>query len=103
MHVARRGYDGDIVGYREAIVHDPNMSSTNSTSLSRPFGSMKTFVRGNASQFPFAPGGLEDEVVDVDDIDAKDVGVDLDFLHEGQIIYAPDYIFLSTITWQHCL
>ncbi|KAI8148032.1 NUC185 domain-containing protein [Fennellomyces sp. T-0311] len=83
IEVARRGYDGDIVGYRETIIDDPNISSTNSTSFSRPFGSVKNFVRGNATQFPFAPGGLESEVMTtVDDDMDQTLDIDLDFLDE---------------------
>ncbi|KAI9264753.1 NUC185 domain-containing protein [Sporodiniella umbellata] len=46
---------------------ESNLLSTNSTSFSRAFGSTKNFVRGSASQFPFAPGGLEKEVVSESD------------------------------------
>jgi hypothetical protein len=50
------------------------LQSNNSTSFSRAFGSTKDFVRGSASQFPFAPGGLDTEVIIEDD----DVEVDVD-------------------------
>lgn len=80
--MARKGYDGHIIGYQEAIVQDPNMAANNSTSVTRPFGSVKDFVRGNASQFPFAPGGLETEVV-ITEEDEQALDIDLDFLQDG--------------------
>ncbi|KAI9494833.1 NUC185 domain-containing protein [Zychaea mexicana] len=92
IQVARRGYDGDIVGYNEAILNDPNISSTNSTSFSRPFGSVKDFVRGNATQFPFAPGGLETEVIvatENDDAIEQSLDIDLAFLQDDSSAVAP--------------
>ncbi|KAI8093373.1 NUC185 domain-containing protein [Halteromyces radiatus] len=87
IQVVRKGYDGDIIGYREALQDDPNLLATNSTSLTRAFGSTKDFVRGKASQFPFAPGGLEVEVMDETALhsnqkDNVDVIIDLTFLED---------------------
>lgn len=81
IQVARRGYDGDIRGYRESIIQDANLSASNSTSFSRPFGATRDFVRGNAVQYPFAPGGLEAEVVDEE---IEEINIDLDFLQDGK-------------------
>ncbi|OAC97582.1 hypothetical protein MUCCIDRAFT_45570 [Mucor lusitanicus CBS 277.49] len=78
IQVARKGFDGDIVGFREVIIDDPNLASNNSTSFSRAFGSTKDFVRGSASQFPFAPGGLDAQVIVDQDDDADENNVDLD-------------------------
>lgn len=57
------------------------MASNNSTSFSRAFGSTKDFVRGSASQFPFAPGGLDAEVIIEDDLlnNPVDLDADIDF------------------------
>lgn len=79
IQVARKGFDGDIIGFRQVIIEDPNLASNNSTSFSRAFGSTKDFVRGSASQFPFAPGGLDAQViVDQDNVDDNDVDLDVD-------------------------
>ncbi|KAG1079336.1 hypothetical protein G6F42_023823 [Rhizopus arrhizus] len=79
IEVARKGFDGDIIGFKEVIIDDPNLASNNSTSFSRAVGSTKDFVRGSASQFPFAPGGLDAEViVDQDDLDENNVDLDVD-------------------------
>ncbi|CAO3616518.1 unnamed protein product [Mucor hiemalis] len=81
IEVARKGFDGDIIGFKEVIIDNPNLASNNSTSFSRAFGSTKDFVRGFAAQFPFAPGGLEAEVVIDDDLldNTVDLEADLDF------------------------
>ncbi|CDH60942.1 antiviral helicase [Lichtheimia corymbifera JMRC:FSU:9682] len=86
IQVARRGYDGDIRGYRESIIQDANLSASNSTSFSRPFGATRDFVRGNAVQYPFAPGGLEAEVVDEE---IEEINIDLDFLQDDLPAVAP--------------
>ncbi|KAG2205294.1 hypothetical protein INT46_009786, partial [Mucor plumbeus] len=80
IEVARKGFDGDIIGFKEVVIDDPNLASNNSTSFSRAFGSTKDFVRGSASQFPFAPGGLESQVIVDQDLDNEvDLDVDIDF------------------------
>ncbi|CAO3595288.1 unnamed protein product [Absidia cylindrospora] len=57
--------------------------STNSTSLARAFGSTKDFVRGKALQFPFAPGGLEVEVMDDEALQLESANkIDLTFLED---------------------
>ncbi|KAG1176306.1 hypothetical protein G6F70_005554 [Rhizopus microsporus] len=81
IHVARQGFDGDIIGYRESIIDDPNLTAINSTSFSRSFGSTKNFVRGSAAQFPFAPGGLEAEVIEEEDEGHVEVNVDADLFN----------------------
>lgn len=88
IEVARKGFDGDIIGYKEILIEDPNLTSTNSTSFSRSFGSTKTFVRGSASQFPFAPGGL-DAVDNLEDV-VEELDVDIDFFDlEDLSVVAP--------------
>ncbi|KAI7863702.1 NUC185 domain-containing protein [Spinellus fusiger] len=93
VKVARHGYDGAIVGYQETLLEDPNLLSTNSTKLSRPFGSSKNFVRGKATQYPFAPGGLEEEVMNAleEDVDLADLEVNLDFLDQDLLAIAPGF------------
>ncbi|KAI9317442.1 NUC185 domain-containing protein [Dichotomocladium elegans] len=88
LKIARQGYDGDIVGFTESILYDADLSATNSTSFSRPFGSVKDFVRGNATQFPFAPGGLESEVL-VTEEEVEKINIDFDFLQDDLPAIAP--------------
>ncbi|KAG2212575.1 hypothetical protein INT47_000551 [Mucor saturninus] len=92
IEVARKGCDGDIIGFKEIISDDPNLASNNSTSFSRAFGSTKDFVRGSASQFPFAPGGLEAEVIVDEGLLTEDVDLDADidfFNFEDLSLIAP--------------
>lgn len=88
IEVARKGYDGDIIGYKEILIDDPNLTSTNSTSFSRAFGSTKSFVRGSASQFPFAPGGLDTEIIVDENLQDTELDIDL-FDLEGTVHYPP--------------
>lgn len=74
---------------------DPNLSSTNSTSFSRAFGSTKDFVRGSAAQFPFAPGGLEKEVIEEDEEGYEgrvDINTDLFNLNGKTKFLCPYYL-----------
>ncbi|KAI7903508.1 NUC185 domain-containing protein [Cokeromyces recurvatus] len=79
IEVVRKGFDGDIIGFKEDILDDPNSTCNNSTSFSRAFGSTKDFVRGSASQFPFAPGGLEAEIIEDDIVNEVELDTNIDF------------------------
>jgi antiviral helicase SKI2 len=85
LSVARKGYDGTVVGFKETILDDATLTSNNSTSFTRAFGSTKDFVRGSATQFPFAPGGLDVEV-DMDELDKMDLNVEIDFDNGNQVV-----------------
>ncbi|KAI8372364.1 NUC185 domain-containing protein [Choanephora cucurbitarum] len=77
IEVVRRGFDGDVVGFREIVLEDS--TGDYSTSMTRAFGPTKNFVRGSAAQIPFAPGGLEAEViVDQAEEEVEEVKVDVD-------------------------
>ncbi|KAI8971231.1 NUC185 domain-containing protein [Pilobolus umbonatus] len=77
VEVVRQGFAGDVVGYREILSEDVHLDSNNSTSFTRSVGSTKTFVRGTAGQFPFAPGGLENEVMSMEDDILDDMNLDI--------------------------
>ncbi|CAO3643994.1 unnamed protein product [Cunninghamella blakesleeana] len=91
IRVVRQGFDGNIIGYRECLQDHVNLSSTNSTSFQRAFGSAKDFVRGSASQFPFTPGGLEVDVINTKEemkdeedknINNENIIMDLTFMNQ---------------------
>ncbi|CAG8444246.1 11037_t:CDS:10, partial [Funneliformis caledonium] len=63
LEMVRDGPDGKIIGYKEIVVGESNLTAKNSTSLLREPGAINHFVKGASSQFPFAPGGLESEVM----------------------------------------
>ncbi|KAI8070677.1 NUC185 domain-containing protein [Gongronella butleri] len=61
LQVVRHGYDGDIVGYHEFLPGGNALTANNSTSMNRAVSSTRDFVRGSTAQFPFAPGGLDED------------------------------------------
>ncbi|CAG8573200.1 50_t:CDS:10, partial [Diversispora eburnea] len=71
------------------ITGESNLTSRNSTSLLREPGLRSDFVRGTTNQFPFAPGGLESEVLieAVDEI-SKNLEESLKF-DEDEILTIP--------------
>ncbi|CAG8494938.1 1277_t:CDS:10 [Ambispora gerdemannii] len=63
IEVRRDGIDGELVSYKEVAVLDETLTAKNSTSLLREPGAPKDFVKGGSNYIPFAPGGLESEVL----------------------------------------
>ncbi|PWZ02626.1 antiviral helicase [Testicularia cyperi] len=64
LEFVRAGLDGRIVGYREVSqTAAPLLDSRSSASLTRKPASATNFVRGKSAYVPFAPGGLEHEVM----------------------------------------
>ncbi|KAK0566950.1 Antiviral helicase ski2 [Tilletia horrida] len=70
LEFVRAGLDGRIVGYREITRSSSSVLGSSgtgdaktSTSLLRAPAGNSTFVRGKSGHVPFAPGGLEDEVL----------------------------------------
>ncbi|CAG8721345.1 2758_t:CDS:2, partial [Cetraspora pellucida] len=63
LEIVRDGPEGNIIGYKEVTIGEPIITSQNSTSFLREPGALKNFVRGKSSYLPFAPGGLESEVI----------------------------------------
>ncbi|KAK9679429.1 Antiviral helicase ski2, partial [Basidiobolus ranarum] len=78
-----------INGYEETAIPESALTASNSTSLQREPGVMNDFVRGRAGNFPFAPGGLEYDIMaeTVEDI-AKGIEKSLS-LHEDEILSIP--------------
>ncbi|RIA89533.1 hypothetical protein C1645_772097 [Glomus cerebriforme] len=95
LEIVRDGPDGRIIGYKEVVVAELNLTAKNSTSLLREPGSINHFVRGASSQFPFAPGGLESEVMideevinDIIDKEVEVANVPLSF-EDDEILSVP--------------
>ncbi|RUP46090.1 hypothetical protein BC936DRAFT_147369 [Jimgerdemannia flammicorona] len=96
LDIIRRGARGEVAGYREVTVPDASLTAKNSTSLRRDPGSMADFVRGKGNFFPFAPGGLESEVMvaaadEVADMLAKEAEAGLFDQNEGLLTVAPGF------------
>ncbi|SNX81713.1 probable SKI2 - antiviral protein and putative helicase [Melanopsichium pennsylvanicum] len=75
LEFIRAGLEGRIVSYRE-VSHTsaPLLDSKSSASMARKPATFSNFVRGKSAYVPFAPGGLENEVMkDVDCAEAEDL------------------------------
>ncbi|CAG8493534.1 2694_t:CDS:10 [Acaulospora colombiana] len=95
IEILRERRDGTITGYKEAgylstvVVGESKLTPQNSTSFLREPGSRSDFVRGKSNHFPFAPGGLESEVLlDREDQTLKDIDEALNF-DEDEILSIP--------------
>ncbi len=76
LEFVRAGLDGRIVSYRE-VSHTsaPLLDSKSSASMARKPAASSNFVRGKSAYVPFAPGGLENEVMKTDDTDPDGEGL----------------------------
>ncbi|KAE8215567.1 hypothetical protein CF327_g1163 [Tilletia walkeri] len=78
LEFVRAGLDGRIVGYREVTRSGSSLTgggigdAKTSTSMLRAPAGNTSFVRGRSGQVPFAPGGLETEVLKQPDEDELD-------------------------------
>ncbi|KAL7750016.1 Antiviral helicase ski2 [Sorochytrium milnesiophthora] len=66
LEFVRTGFTGDVVGVREvacSVGEGGGMTAKSSTSMQRELGARGNFVRGKSGYSPFAPGGLENEVM----------------------------------------
>ncbi|KAK0548177.1 Antiviral helicase ski2 [Tilletia horrida] len=81
LDFVRAGLDGRIVGYREvtrsanALLTGGVGDAKTSTSMLRAPATGSNFVRGKSGHVPFAPGGLEDEVLKHPDEEEEEDGV----------------------------
>lgn len=71
LEFVRAGLEGRIVSYREVShTSTPLLDSKSSASMTRKPATSSNFVRGKSAYVPFAPGGLENEVMkDADGVD----------------------------------
>ena len=64
LEFVRAGLEGRIVSYREVShTSTPLLDSKSSASMARKPATSSNFVRGKSAYVPFAPGGLENEVM----------------------------------------
>lgn len=77
LEFVRAGLEGRIVSYREVShTSTPLLDSRSSASMMRKPATSSNFVRGKSAYVPFAPGGLESEVMknpDGSERDAEDL------------------------------
>ena len=73
LEFVRAGLEGRIVSYREVShTSTPLLDSKSSASMARKPATSSNFVRGKSAYVPFAPGGLESEVMKEVDGEAQD-------------------------------
>ncbi|CAG8516159.1 9016_t:CDS:10, partial [Ambispora leptoticha] len=92
IEVRRDGIDGEIISYKEVAVPDETLTAKNSTSLLREPGAPKDFVKGGSNYIPFAPGGLESEVLknEVEEV-TEDLEEMLRFEEDGILTIPPGF------------
>ncbi|XP_071485976.1 superkiller complex protein 2-like [Diadema antillarum] len=61
LQVERNAVTGELLGYKEVPVEDTSATAKNSLSLTRQPGPLSEAVRGSTTNFPFMPGGLDEE------------------------------------------
>ncbi|SPO20957.1 probable SKI2 - antiviral protein and putative helicase [Ustilago trichophora] len=72
LEFVRAGLEGRIVSYREVShTSTPLLDSKSSASMARKPATSSNFVRGKSAYVPFAPGGLENEVMKDTDGEAQ--------------------------------
>ncbi|XP_014445565.1 helicase SKI2W [Tupaia chinensis] len=60
LQAQRHPTTGQILGYREVLLENTNLSATTSLSLRRPPGPASQSLWGNPTQYPFWPGGMDE-------------------------------------------
>lgn len=59
LKVERNPTTGELLGYNEVMVTDTGCTAKNSMSLLRQPGPLSSSVRGESTNYPFLPGGME--------------------------------------------
>ncbi|XP_037700706.1 helicase SKI2W isoform X2 [Choloepus didactylus] len=60
LQAQRHPTTGQILGYKEVLLENTNLSAMTSLSLRRPPGSPSQALWGNPMQYPFWPGGMDE-------------------------------------------
>lgn len=60
LQAQRHPTTGQILGYKEVLLENTNLSATTSLSLRRPPGPASQSLWGNSTQYPFWPGGMDE-------------------------------------------
>uniref|UniRef100_A0A8D1JRP0 Superkiller complex protein 2 n=1 Tax=Sus scrofa TaxID=9823 RepID=A0A8D1JRP0_PIG len=60
LQAQRHPTTGQILGYKEVLLENTNLSATTSLSLRRPPGPASQSLWGNPTQYPFWPGGMDE-------------------------------------------
>ncbi|XP_037007231.2 SKI2 subunit of superkiller complex protein [Artibeus jamaicensis] len=63
LQAQRHPTTGHILGYKEVLLENTDLSATTSLSLRRPPGPTSQFLWGNPTQYPFWPGGMDEPTI----------------------------------------
>ncbi|XP_073080701.1 superkiller complex protein 2 isoform X5 [Manis javanica] len=63
LQAQRHPTTGQILGYKEVLLENTNLSATTSLSLRRPLGPISQSLWGNPTQYPFWPGGMDEPTI----------------------------------------
>uniref|UniRef100_A0A8I3NUP8 Ski2 like RNA helicase n=1 Tax=Canis lupus familiaris TaxID=9615 RepID=A0A8I3NUP8_CANLF len=63
LQAQRHPNTGQILGYKEVLLENTNLSATTSLSLRRPPGPISQSLWGNPTQYPFWPGGMDEPTI----------------------------------------
>ncbi|XP_068929383.1 superkiller complex protein 2 [Petaurus breviceps papuanus] len=63
LQAQRHPTTGRVLGYREVLLEDTNLSATTSLSLRRPPGPPSQALWGNPTHYPFWPGGMDEPTI----------------------------------------
>ncbi|XP_040587963.1 helicase SKI2W isoform X1 [Mesocricetus auratus] len=89
LQAQRHPTTGQILGYKEVLLENTNLSATTSLSLRRPPGPASQSLWGNPTQYPFWPGGM-DEPSMADLSTREEAEEDVDF-EEGLLTVPPGF------------
>ncbi|XP_066215877.1 superkiller complex protein 2 [Saccopteryx leptura] len=78
LQAQRHPTTGQILGYKEVLLENTDLSATTSLSLRRPPGPSSQSLWGNPTQYPFWPGGMDEPTMT--ELSARDEAEkDIDF------------------------
>ncbi|XP_045681804.1 helicase SKI2W isoform X2 [Phyllostomus hastatus] len=63
LQAQRHPTTGHILGYKEVLLENTDLSATTSLSLRRPPGPISQSLWGNPTQYPFWPGGMDEPTI----------------------------------------
>ncbi|XP_027777724.2 superkiller complex protein 2 [Marmota flaviventris] len=78
LQAQRHPTTGQILGYKEVLLENTNLSATTSLSLRRPPGPVSQSLWGNPTQYPFWPGGMDEPTI-TDLSTCEEAEEDIDF------------------------
>uniref|UniRef100_H3A117 Helicase ATP-binding domain-containing protein n=1 Tax=Latimeria chalumnae TaxID=7897 RepID=H3A117_LATCH len=64
LEAQRNPATGELLGFKEVLIDNTNLSAKNSLSLQRPPGPPSEALRGSSTNYPFWPGGMDEPSLD---------------------------------------